>query len=60
MYYDPDTEIVITTGGAEAMENVLFAFLDEGDEAIVLSPAYVCGICGACKSLRSQVCRSTA
>ena len=39
--YDPENEILLTCGGAEAINNGLAAFLDAGDEAIVLAPAVV-------------------
>ncbi|MFT8888216.1 MAG: pyridoxal phosphate-dependent aminotransferase [Ethanoligenens sp.] len=50
--YDPETEIVVTSGGAEAINNALIAMLDPGDEVIVFSPAFinyenVARICGA-------------
>lgn len=50
--YDPETEIVVTSGGAEAINNALIAMLDPGDEVIVFSPAFinyenVSRICGA-------------
>lgn len=39
--YDPASEIIFTTGGAEALNNVMFAAVNPGDEVIVLSPAFV-------------------
>ncbi|WRS26953.1 pyridoxal phosphate-dependent aminotransferase [Oscillospiraceae bacterium MB08-C2-2] len=39
--YDPETEILITTSGAEAINNALLAFIDPGDEVIVFTPAFV-------------------
>ncbi len=39
--YDPETEIIVTSSAAEALNNVLFTFVDEGDEVIVLSPAFI-------------------
>ena len=39
--YDPQTEIVFTTGGAEALNNVILATVDQDDEVIVFSPAFV-------------------
>lgn len=39
--YAPENEILLTCGGAEAINNGLAAFLDAGDEAIVLAPAFV-------------------
>lgn len=50
--YDPETEIVVTCGGAEAINNAITAVLDPGDEVIVPSPAFinyenVARLCGA-------------
>lgn len=39
--YDPDTEILVTTSGAEAINNSLLAFLDPGDEVIIFSPSFL-------------------
>lgn len=39
--YDPDTEIVITVGGSEAIDIALRALLDPGDEVLVVEPCYV-------------------
>lgn len=39
--YDPETEIVVTSGGAEAINNALISVLNPGDEIIVFSPAFV-------------------
>ena len=39
--YDPETEIIITSSGAEAINNALLAFIDPGDEVIIPSPAFV-------------------
>jgi methionine aminotransferase len=38
--YDPDTEITITAGGAQALYTAITALIHEGDEVIVLEPAY--------------------
>lgn len=50
--YDPESEIVVTSGGAEAINNALTAVLDPGDEVILFSPAFinyenVSRLCGA-------------
>ncbi len=50
--YNPETEIILTCGAAEALNNVLLTFVDEGDEVIVLTPAFVSykclvNMCGA-------------
>ena len=39
--YDPATEIIFTTGGAEALNNVIMATVNPQDEVIVFSPAFV-------------------
>ena len=50
--YDPNTEILITSSAAEALNNSIMAFVYEGDEVIVLTPAFVSyksliNMCGA-------------
>ena len=37
--YDPEDEILITTGNMEALHDVFLAFLNPGDEVIVFTPA---------------------
>lgn len=39
--YDPSTEILITCGGAEALNNAVISVVDEGDEVIIFTPAFV-------------------
>ena len=39
--YDPVKEILVTSSGAEAINNALTALLDPGDEVIIPSPAFV-------------------
>lgn len=39
--YDYRSEILVTSSGAEAINNTILALLDEGDEAIIFSPAFV-------------------
>lgn len=39
--YRPESEIICTAGGSEAIDVVLRTFLNEGDEVIVLEPGYV-------------------
>ena len=39
--YNPETEIVITCGGAEAINNAILSVVDEGDEVILFTPAFV-------------------
>ncbi len=40
--YNPDTEITITAGGTQAIYSALTAIVREGDEVIVIEPAYDC------------------
>ena len=39
--YDPDTEILITVGGSEALNLAALALLDSGDEMIIPTPCFV-------------------
>ena len=39
--YDPETEILVTVGGAEALNNAVMAFINPGDEVIVFTPAFM-------------------
>lgn len=39
--YDPAWEIIVTCGGAEALNNTILAFTGEGDEVIIPTPAFV-------------------
>lgn len=39
--YDPDKEILITTGGSQAIDLTLRTVLDPGDKVVVVSPHYV-------------------
>lgn len=50
--YDPAEEILITTGGAEAIHHAFTAFLNPGDEVVIPTPAFVnyrnaARLCGA-------------
>ena len=38
--YDPDTEVLVTTGATEALASAILAFVDPGDEVIALEPFY--------------------
>jgi len=38
--YDPDTEILVTTGATEAIAASLLALTEQGDEVIVIEPYY--------------------
>jgi len=42
--YDPEKEVTVTAGGTQAIFTAITAFLREGDEAIVFTPAYDCYI----------------
>lgn len=39
--YDAETEIIVTNGGSEAIDSVLRAILEEGDEVIIPCPSYL-------------------
>lgn len=41
VHYDPVDEIILTAGGAEAVNNAFLAFVDPGDEVIVFTPAFM-------------------
>ena len=38
--YDPDTEVLVTTGATEALAATIQAFVDPGDEVVALEPFY--------------------
>src|SRR5918997_5877327 len=38
--YDPDTEVLVTTGATEALAAAILAFVNPGDEVIALEPFY--------------------
>lgn len=40
--YNPETEINITSGGTEAIYSAIAAFVREGDEVLIFTPAYDC------------------
>lgn len=39
--YDPESEILITSSGAEALNNAILAFVNPGDEVMIPTPAFV-------------------
>lgn len=39
--YDPETEILVTNSGAEAINHAIMANVNEGDEVIVFTPAFI-------------------
>lgn len=41
MTYDPDTEIMVTVGGSEAIDAAMRTMLDPGDEILIPQPSYV-------------------
>lgn len=40
MYYNPDSEIIVTAGGIEALAATLLTILEPDDEVIILPPCY--------------------
>jgi N-succinyldiaminopimelate aminotransferase len=38
--YDPETEVLVTTGATEALAAAILAFVDPGDEVVALEPFY--------------------
>ncbi|REC30961.1 aromatic amino acid aminotransferase [Enterococcus pseudoavium] len=42
VHYDPQSEIVVTVGGSEAIDLALRIFIDPGDEVIIPQPSFVC------------------
>ncbi len=40
--YDPDSEIIVTVGGSEAIDLALRGIIDPGDEVLVVEPCFVC------------------
>jgi aminotransferase len=40
--YTPETEIVVTVGGSEAIDLAIRALINPGDEAIIVEPCFVC------------------
>lgn len=41
-HYDPDKEITITAGATQAIFTAIAAFIREGDEVVIIEPAYDC------------------
>src|SRR5436190_20540957 len=39
-HYDPEREIVITSGGMEGLLDIVLALVDPGDEVVVTDPTY--------------------
>ena len=40
--YDPETEVLVTVGGSEAIDACIRAITNPGDEIIIPQPSYVC------------------
>jgi aspartate/methionine/tyrosine aminotransferase len=40
--YDPNSEILVTVGGAEAIFSALIALINPGDEVLIPNPGFVC------------------
>ncbi len=40
--YNPESEILVTVGGSEAIDNAIRAIVSYGDEVIIPQPSYVC------------------
>jgi len=40
--YDPDTEILVTVGGSEALDVAIRCLVNPGDEVLVHQPSFVC------------------
>ncbi|UGQ15104.1 pyridoxal phosphate-dependent aminotransferase [Yinghuangia sp. ASG 101] len=40
MHYDPDTEVLVTTGATEAIAAAVLALVEPGDEVVALEPYY--------------------
>lgn len=40
--YNPETEITITAGGTQAINAAITALIKEGDEVVIIQPAYDC------------------
>ena len=40
--YEPETEILVTVGGSEAIDAAIRAIVNPGDEVIIPEPSYVC------------------
>jgi Aspartate/tyrosine/aromatic aminotransferase len=39
--YNPDDEVLITAGGSQAIHHMILATIDDGDEVIIFTPAFV-------------------
>ena len=41
VHYQPESEIIVTSGGAEALNNAIFSAVGPGDEVIIFEPAFM-------------------
>ncbi|MBQ3870103.1 MAG: aminotransferase class I/II-fold pyridoxal phosphate-dependent enzyme [Clostridia bacterium] len=42
LYYKPETEVIVTVGGSEAIDLAIRALVTPGDEVIIPQPSFVC------------------
>ena len=42
LHYDPDSQVLVTVGGSEAIDIGIRALVNPGDEVIIPEPCYVC------------------
>ncbi len=40
VHYDPETEIIVTSAGAETINDAIMGFVNPGDEVIIFTPAF--------------------
>lgn len=40
--YDPSSEIIVTVGGSEAIDNIIRTVVSPGDEVLIPEPSFVC------------------
>ncbi|MEM3464547.1 MAG: aminotransferase class I/II-fold pyridoxal phosphate-dependent enzyme, partial [Candidatus Bathyarchaeia archaeon] len=40
--YDPNSEVLVTVGGTEAISLALMALVNPGDEVLIPNPGFVC------------------
>ncbi len=41
-HYNPDSEIIVTVGGSEAIDLAVRGIVDPGDEVLIVEPCFVC------------------
>lgn len=41
-HYDPNSEIIVTVGGSEAIDLCIRCIIEQGDEVLVVEPSFVC------------------